>query len=117
MRAVVEKYAPEVEGMEDAPPDPMRDLDFQAMVGRPANSIPWEWCPYCPANPALAERSIVGAVRRLKMGRMAAPLPQTPQQAARCEGLRGGARNVSDATDAGQGSASEDCGMLSLRPS
>jgi hypothetical protein len=68
MRAVVEKYAPEVEGMEDAPADPMRDLDFQAVVGRPANPVLWEWCPYCPAEPALAERAVVAAVRRLKLG-------------------------------------------------
>ena len=51
MRSVVEEYAPEVEGMEGVPPDPMRDLDFQAMVGRPANPVLWEWCPYCPSEP------------------------------------------------------------------
>jgi hypothetical protein len=56
MRSVVEKYAPEVEGMEGVSADPMRDLDFQAMVRRPANPILWEWCPYCPASAALAER-------------------------------------------------------------
>jgi hypothetical protein len=68
MRAVVEKYAPEVEGMEDAPPDPMRDLDFQAMVGRPADPVLWEWCPYCPAEAAKSERAVVAAVRRLGLG-------------------------------------------------
>jgi hypothetical protein len=69
MRAVVEKYAPEVEGMEDAPPDPMRDLDFQAMVGRAANPVLWEWCAYCPAEPVRAERGVVSAVRRLRLGK------------------------------------------------
>lgn len=68
MRSVVEKYAPEVEGMEQAPPDPMRDLDFQAMVGRPANPVLWEWCPYCPSEPRKAESAVVSAVRRLKLG-------------------------------------------------
>jgi hypothetical protein len=68
MRAVVERYCPEIPEMVDAPPDPMRDLDFQAMVGRPANPVLWEWAAYCPTEPALAERSIVSAVRRLKVG-------------------------------------------------
>jgi hypothetical protein len=64
MRSVVEKYAPEVEGMEGVPPDPMRDLAFQHVVKRPANPVMWEWVPYCPANPAPAERAVVTAVRR-----------------------------------------------------
>jgi hypothetical protein len=33
MRSVVEKYAPEVEGMEGVPPDPMRDLNLQLWWG------------------------------------------------------------------------------------
>ena len=67
MRGVIEKYAPEVQGMEDAPPDPMRDLDFQAIVGRKANPVLWEWCSYCPSEPQRAERAVVAAVRRLGM--------------------------------------------------
>jgi hypothetical protein len=31
MRSVVQEFAPEIEGMHDVPPDPMRDLDFQEM--------------------------------------------------------------------------------------
>jgi hypothetical protein len=69
MRCVVEKYAPEVDGMQDVPPDPMRDLDFQAMVGRPANPVLWEGCPYCPQEPVRAERGVVSAVRRLRLGK------------------------------------------------
>ena len=43
MRSVVEQYAPEIDGMHDVDPDPMRDLDFQAVVGRSANPVLWEW--------------------------------------------------------------------------
>jgi hypothetical protein len=68
MRSVVEKYAPEVEGMEGVPPEPMRDICFQAIVGRPADPVLWEWCPYCPSEPRKAESAVVSAVRRLKLG-------------------------------------------------
>ena len=54
--------------MEDAPPDPMRGLDFEIAVGRSADPVLWEWCPYCPASPVMAERAVVSAVRRLKLG-------------------------------------------------
>jgi hypothetical protein len=46
----------------------MRDLDFQAVVGRPANPILWEWCANCPAEAKKAEAEVVSAVRRLKLG-------------------------------------------------
>lgn len=53
--------------MEEVAADPMRDLDFQALVGRPANPVLWEWCAYCPAEPVKAERRVVSAVRRLRL--------------------------------------------------
>lgn len=39
MREVVDQCAPAIEGMHDVPPDPMRDLDFEAVVGRSANAV------------------------------------------------------------------------------
>lgn len=83
MRAVVERYCPEIPEMLDAPPDPMRDLDFQAVVGRPANPVLWEWAPYCPADPAQAERSVVSAVRRLKLGQGPYGPPESDELARR----------------------------------
>ena len=68
MRQVVDDFAPDVDGMHGVEPDPMRDLDFQAIVKRPANPILWEWCPYCTAEPTKAEAAVVSAVRRLKLG-------------------------------------------------
>jgi hypothetical protein len=54
--------------MHDVDPDPMRGLDFEAIMHRPANPILWEWCPYCPSEPRKAEAPVVSAVRRLRLG-------------------------------------------------
>ena len=67
--------------MEGTDPDPMRDLDFRAIVGRPANPVLWEWCPYCPSQPQLAERAVVSAVRRLRLGQGPYGTPETDELA------------------------------------
>jgi hypothetical protein len=55
------------------PADPLRDLDFQALVGRPMDELALSWLPYLPAaTKAEAERvdrEVMAAARRLGVGR------------------------------------------------
>jgi hypothetical protein len=73
MEAIVERLAPQPEELRDVPADPIRDLDFQALVGRPMDELALSWLPYLPAaTKAEAERvdrEVVAAARRLGVGR------------------------------------------------
>jgi hypothetical protein len=63
--------------------DPMRTLDFQHATGRTADPVAFSWLPYCPTEPAKAERAILAASRRLGVGRGPYELPEDDELSRR----------------------------------
>jgi hypothetical protein len=87
MRAVVERLCPGPPELRDVPADPMRDLDFEALVGRPMDPVALSWLPYLPAPDRKAaervERDVVAAARRLGVGRGPHEIPESADELAK----------------------------------
>jgi hypothetical protein len=83
MQAVVEQWCPQTPEERDLEQDPMRTLDFQHATGRTADPVAFSWLPYCPTEPAKAERAILAASRRLGVGRGPYELPEDDELSRR----------------------------------
>lgn len=81
MQEVVERWCPQTPEERELQPDPMRTLDFEADTGRTADAVAFSWLPYCPENPAKAERAILAASRRLGVGMGPYELPEDDELA------------------------------------
>jgi hypothetical protein len=86
MEAVIARIAPEPPELAKAPADPTRDLDFQALVGRPMDSIALGWLPNLPAGDKRTaerdEKEVVAAARRLGVGRGPHEIPESGDELA-----------------------------------
>jgi hypothetical protein len=78
MAALVERFCPAIEGLEEAPPDPMRDLDA-ACLNANVDPLAWTWLPSCPGSTKgeveRAARDVVSSARRLGLDRGPYELP------------------------------------------
>jgi hypothetical protein len=86
MDAVVERHCPQTPEMAAVAADPMRDLDFEGLVGRPMDATALSWLPCLPASDRRAaervERELVAAARRLGVGTGPRELPETADELA-----------------------------------
>jgi hypothetical protein len=94
MQALVERYCPPIDGLEDAPPDPMRDLDA-ACLGADVDPLAWTWLPSCPgsskAEVERAARDVVSSARRLGLERGPYELPGSDDELAERRRRKGAA--------------------------